>query len=184
MIKELIVQSQTGNRDATLKLVEKFDPLLKKYAYKLYYDDAYNDLLLDFINILYNMRLDLLRDTSEGTLVSYICTSIRSSYIKRLIALKKLHNFVPYSALSDSELYYAEATSATSDSYFEFEFTGVNRVLTDLELTIVRRIYLSGYSVTEIASICGISRQAVNQTKNRALKKLKNWFEASIDRRN
>ena len=46
-----------------------------------------------------------MRDASEKVLVSYICTSIRSSYIKRL------HNFVPYSALSDRQLYYVEAAS-------------------------------------------------------------------------
>ncbi|WP_006524730.1 hypothetical protein [Desulfoscipio gibsoniae] len=77
MTKDLIVQSQTGDSSATLTLIRKFDPLLRKYAYKLYYDDAYNDLLFDFIEFLNNIRLDRMRDTSEGILISYISTSIR-----------------------------------------------------------------------------------------------------------
>ena len=184
MTVDLIVQLQKGDSSATLTLVEKFNPLLKKYAYKLNYEDSYNDLLLDFIVLLNKMRLDRMQSTNEGILVSYICASIRSSYIKKLIALKKLQNFVPYSALSDGQLFYIEAATATSDTYFELEFTGFDYVLTELELSIVKMIYLSGYSVTEIASFYGISRQAVNKTKKRALQKLEKWIRTSLEWRN
>ncbi|MCB8818091.1 RNA polymerase sigma factor [Desulfosporosinus shakirovi] len=181
MTKDLIVQLQTGDNGATLTLVKKFDPLLQKYAYRLY-DDAYNDLLSDLIELLNKIRLDCIRGTSEGIIVSYICTSIRNSYIKRLIELKKLHNFVPYSALSDSELYYVEAALATSDPYFKVELTGIESVLTESELSIVKMIYLLGYTVTETTFIYRISRQAVNQTKKRALKRLEKWFEQASDK--
>jgi len=179
MIKELINQSQADDSGATLTLIKKFNPLLKKYAKRLYYDDAYNDLLLDFIELLHNIRLDRIRGPSEKFLVSYICTSIRSSYIKRLIDLKRLRGFVPYSALSDNELYSVEAASAATDSYFELEMTGINQVLTKLELSIIKMIYLMGYTVTETADIYGISRQAVNQTKKRALQKLEKWLQTA-----
>lgn len=58
MTTGLISQSQNRDIDATLKLIEKFKPILKKYAYKLYYNDAYNDLLMDFIELIYNIKLD------------------------------------------------------------------------------------------------------------------------------
>lgn len=165
MTKNLIVLSQKGDSNATLELIKKFDPLLKKYAYKLYYDDAYNDLLLDFIKFLHNMLLDGIRDTSEGTIVSYICRSIHSSYVKRVVAIKKLHNVVPYSALSDSELYYAEASLSTYDIYSKLEWAGIGNVLTESELSIIKMLYLLEYSVSETAYIYEITRQAVNQTK-------------------
>ncbi|MCB8818105.1 RNA polymerase sigma factor [Desulfosporosinus shakirovi] len=182
MTVDLIAQSQTGDSGATLTLLKKFDPLLRKYAYKLYYDDAYNDLLFDFVEFLYYFRLDRMRNISEGTLVSYICTSIHSNYVKRLTALKKRCDFFPYSALSDSQLYYAEATSSTTDTYFELELTGIENALTESENSIVKMIYLLGYTVTETAFIHRISRQAVNQTKKRALQKLEKWFEQSSDK--
>lgn len=180
MIEELINQSQAGCSGSTLKLIKKFNPLLKKYAKKLYYDDAYNDLLLDFIELLHNIRLERIRGPDEEFLVSYICTSIRSSYIKRLISLKKLRNYVPYSALSEGQLYYAEAASATSDLYLRLEIIGFENVLTESELSIIKMIYLLDYTVTETADIYGISRQAVNQTKKRALQKLEKWLQTSI----
>ena len=85
MTLDIIEKSQGGDGDATLKLTEKFNPLLKKYAYKLFYEDAYNDLLLDFIELLHNIQIKNIHNKSEGSVVSYICTSIHSSYIKRLM---------------------------------------------------------------------------------------------------
>jgi DNA-directed RNA polymerase specialized sigma subunit len=41
-------------------------------------------------------------------------------------------------------------------------------------------IYFTGYTVTEIASFYGTSRQAVNQMKNRVLKKLRNAFSDKL----
>lgn len=173
MIDGLIAQSQAGNSDATLMLIEKFNPLLRKYAYKLYYDDAYDDLLADFIELLHNLKLDCVRDKSEGSLVSYIYKSIYSSYIKRLIALKKLHNCIPESNLSDQELYYVESSTAGNDVYFENELPGIGRILTKSEVSVIKMIYISGFTVKETAYMLGITRQAVNQRKMRALKKLK-----------
>lgn len=180
MTEDLIVQSQQGNNDATISLIEKFNPLLNKYAYKLYYDDAYCDLRIDFIEFLHKIQLGTLRNTGEGILISYISTAIRSSYIKRLLALRKLHNFIPYSYLSDGEMHYLEAVSATSDTYFELELNGLDHVLTKLELTIIKMIYFLGYSVIETADFYGVSRQAINKTKKRALQKLAKWLQESI----
>lgn len=173
MTADLITQSQTGDKTATLALIEKFNPLLKKYAYKLFYDDAYNDLLVDFIELVHNIQLDHLHDKSEGSLVSYICTSVRSSYIKKSIASKEMRNLVLYSNLSDNELYYVETSLASCDTYFKYELQGVNQVLTKSESSIIRMLYLSGYTVEEIACSLGVTRQAVNQMKKRALNKLK-----------
>lgn len=49
MLSEAIASAQHNNPDSLLALIEKFKPLLKKYAYKLHYEDAYYDLQLDFI---------------------------------------------------------------------------------------------------------------------------------------
>lgn len=180
MTIDIIVRSQGGDGDATLLLIEKFNPLLKKYAYKLSYDDAYNDLLLNFIELLHNMQIENIHNKSEGSVVSYICTSVHSSYVKRLIEVKRLRNLLLYSDLNDNELYYVESISATNDVYQEYELSFIKNILTKQELTVISMIYFTGYTVTEIASFYGTSRQAVNQMKNRALKKLRNVFSDKI----
>ncbi|NLH02307.1 MAG: sigma-70 family RNA polymerase sigma factor [Clostridiales bacterium] len=183
MIIDLITKVQEGNEDAALLLVKKFNPLLKKYAFKLYYEDAYNDLLVDFIELIHNVQLDHIRNKSEGSMVSYICTSVRASYIKRLVDIKKLHNFISFSELSDSELYYADVLSSAYDEYFKQELPDIHIVLTAAELSVIKMIYYFGYTATEIASTNGTSRQAVNQMKKRALKKLKHLFSDKPERR-
>ncbi len=66
MTIELISKSQSGDEDATLILIEKFKPLLKKYAYKLSYEDAYNDLLVDFIELIHNIQIYYIYNKDEG----------------------------------------------------------------------------------------------------------------------
>lgn len=172
MTIDIIVKSQGGDGDATLILIEKFNPLLKKYAYKLSYEDAYNDLLVDFIELLHNMKIENIHNKSEGGIVSYICTSVHSSYVKRLIEVKRLQNLLLYSDLNENELYYIESISSTIDVYHDNELSFIKKILTKQELTVIGMIYFTGYTVTEISNFCGTSRQAVNQMKNRALKKL------------
>ncbi len=176
MISALIEESQNGNSNATLQMVEKFNPLLKKYAYRLYYEDAYNDLLVDFVELLHNIDLDRIQDKGEGKMVSYLCKSINSSYIKKLTAIKKLHSCILYSELTENQLYYVSILSASTDEYFLRELPGISLLLTKTEFSIVKMLYCSGYTIAETAFVFGVSRQAVNQMKKRALKKLETMF--------
>ena len=180
MIINDIIKYQNGDGDSTLKLIEKFNPLLKKYAYKLCYEDAYNDLLIDFIELLHNIQIDRIYNKSEGGMVSYICTSVHSSYVKRLREIKQLQNFLLYSDLSDSELYYIEVLSSTCDTYPNLDFDSLQKLLTNSEITVIKMIYYIGYTVAETAAFCGVSRQAVNQMRSRALKKLKRVFSEML----
>ncbi len=77
---------------------------------------------------------------------------------------------------TELQLYYAEAALVTLDTHFELELTGIDHLLTESELSVVEKIYLLVYTVAETAAINEISRQAVNKTKKRALKKLAKWF--------
>lgn len=180
MTIDIIVKSQGGDVEATLMLIEKFNPLLKKYAYKLFYEDAYNDLLLDFIELLHNMQIQNIHNQSDGGAVSYICTSVHSSYVKRLIEVKRLQNLLLYSDLNDKELYYVESISSTNDVYQDYELSFIKKILTKQELAVISMIYYTGYTVTEIANYYGTSRQSVNQMKNRALKKLRTSFSDKL----
>ena len=180
MISDLIVQSKAGDTDATMTLINKFNPLLKKYEYKLFYEDAYNDLLVDFIELIHTIKLDHMRNRDEGSLISYISKTIYDSYIKRSMYLKKNHNLVFYSDLSDRKSEYVEAESATTDTYFTKELFDLNKVMTKSEIAITKMLYMQGYTVKEVASDLGITRQAVNQMKKRILKKLKNLYSDKL----
>lgn len=52
MFYNLLVKAQLGNQEAMLELINRFQPLLKKYARKMEYDDAYEDCVLFFIELI------------------------------------------------------------------------------------------------------------------------------------
>ena len=57
MLKDTIAAAQRNDEESLLALIEKFKPLLKKYAYKLHYEDSFFDLQLDFIQIVTTLNL-------------------------------------------------------------------------------------------------------------------------------
>lgn len=179
---DLIRKSQDGDESATLALVQKFNPLLKRYARKLSYEDALSDLVLDFLELLYNINLDGIRIGDERGVVAYVSSAVHSFYIKRLSAVIHQLNIQSFSDLSEDEQFYVESISRVDDSLAESEFRFILSTLTELESQVITSLYYSGYSVTEIAQKQKVSRQAVNKTKIRALKKLRTIIED--DRRN
>lgn len=175
LLIDIILKAQEGNNEASLILIGQFNPLLRKYAYKLSYDDAYNDLLVDFLEIIKSIDINNLHNNCDGSIVSYICKSVYTSYIGKSKAKHKYFQFVtPFSGLSENEKYYAEVSLASYDNYNILLTLSLNKILNQQEFLVIYTIYFLGYSSADIAQASGISRQAVNQTKVRALKKLRN----------
>lgn len=144
MTIDILAKSQSGNGNATLMLITKFNPLLKKYAYKLNYEDAYNDLLTDFISLLRNIQLEHIKDQSEGSMVSYIRTSVHNCYVKRLIIIKQLRNILFYSDLKENEHYHVESMSSTFDTYHNCELHFIKKMLTKPEFAVIYMIFSWG----------------------------------------
>ncbi len=67
-------QKQRGK--ALLPIIQKFLPLLKKYAFKLNYEDAFSDLQLFLISLI--VKIDTEQFSTEGQLVSYIHISLKN----------------------------------------------------------------------------------------------------------
>lgn len=174
MLLDNILSAQSGNENATLLLVNQFNPLLKKYARKLNYEDAYNDLLVEFLVLIKGIDVSNLSIKCDGSIVSYVSKSVYNCYIhKSKDNSEYLRKIFISSELSDQEKYYAEVSLSTFDNHDIILKSSLNSILSQHELFIVNKVYLLGYSSADIAKECGTSRQAVNQTKIRAIKKLK-----------
>lgn len=97
---DLFLNAYNGNSFAQLQIVQRFQPLLKKYAALLKYEDAYSDLQLYLLELLHSGKLTKLQRKDDGTLVKYIESSIRHQYI----SLNSRKNAVLHSVLQPSEL--------------------------------------------------------------------------------
>lgn len=155
--------------------MQKFDKLLKKYACLLPTADAYEELRLFFIELLYYMNAKQNVLENDARAVSYIEKSVRHRFSYILEKTNKLQE-INFSDFSDEQLFLIEQEHSCSMQESISDYFPLRVELTELERKIITEIYTYGRPVSEIADMMHISRQAVNQTKLRALKKINNEY--------
>lgn len=175
MLIDKIREAQSGSQQHMLEIIEKFRPLLRRYARLLNYEDAINDVTVEFIALLTQMNISIFANKGDGAVVCYINQAVIHSYVmlsKRHSALYA--NEILIDDLSDERRYHIEGQTAQSDAdLFDFLALFPEGALTCGEQNVLVQKYYFGYSSAEIAKRLGTSRQSVNQTKARALKKLR-----------
>ena len=173
MIVDKVKRAQTGDQQAAIELIKQFSPLLKKYAEKLSYEDAYYDLRADFLELIYHFNFDKLKQNTDGAMVNYLAKSVYRDYIKLL--KRKIASTPPTACLdelSDSALYINGHISTFSIVTLHIP----HDILSDKEWAVFFLIHYAGYSSAELAKRKGVSRQSVNQIKRRAEEKLRNYL--------
>lgn len=119
----LLLRSNQNDSTSIISIINKFQPLLKKYAFLLQYEDAYYDLLLKFLEIIKSKRLLQLNHTADAFIVSYIQKSIYHSYILLSQNQKRSLNVIPVSFFDDENNHnkILDKLLITYDKYFEIE---------------------------------------------------------------
>lgn len=173
-----ILQVQAGDRDAMQELLKKFAPLLKKYAYLLKMEDAYEELQCNFLTALVNLDINRLISKSDGAIINYIQQSIYHSYIALSKAKRKDSKIVHTDDLQDLDPLQYDARFSTNDQHNALLLHDLQDMLTDTEYKVICGLYFERYTVSELAQILGKTRQAVNQAKKRALIKLQTLINA------
>lgn len=176
MIIDDIRNSQLGNQQAMLDLVERFTPALKKYARKLETEDALNDLVLEFLEVILHLDCSSIRQQGDGAMVNYLSRSINCSYIKLLNRLIK--NKIPCVSgedITDALLYKHHHIEVLD--VFPFELP--ENLLSPREQTAFFGIHVMGYSAAEMARVLCTSRQNINQAKRRAEQKIRDYLNES-----
>lgn len=179
MLVEKIRNAQNGNEIYMLEMIEQFNPLLRKYAYHLNYEDAINDMTVKFIVLLRGMNLSIFEGKGDGAIVNYIVRSMEHAYIKLSEHHTRLKaGEVLIGDLGETQQYYMSTLKAPMDDNLSiFKLLLSSASLTKNEEDVIIKEFYFGLSSAEIAQETRVSRQSVNQVKNRALQKLR----ATID---
>lgn len=167
------IQRKTNHEIAILKLIEQFNPLIKKYSNLLRWEDSQSELILALIEIINKVPTQNSKFKQDKYIVSYISKSIRNTYIylSKIRNKLKCHEFpINFEITEDS--YQASIV----DRLFVEELL---KVLTKREKEIITLKYFNEYSDIEISRKIGVSRQAVNKTKNRAIKRMREYMDVS-----
>ena len=167
---DVIRKSKQGNKEALLYIINKFIPLIKKYARILNYEEAETDLIISLIEIIQHMKSSKFNKGNDGMIISYIHNCMKNKridlyrkYVKNSIAEVEINLDI-----LEGKNYNFEDSLLIEDM--------LNNV-TDLQRKILISKYIYGYSEVVISKKSGISRQAVNRAKNRAVKCIREKFE-------
>ncbi len=172
MLIDLIRSAQKDDEHAMLQLINRFDKLFQKYGRKLRYEDAKNDLIVDFIELIKTFDFEKINNTSDGAIVNFLVKSTYRFYLKHLeIFMNKSNMEVPLCDLDSSQVQILERRLAMQDSLSVSELFPKN-VLTLKEQKILIAIYQEGRSVSDVAAFLHVSRQNINQIKKRAESKI------------
>lgn len=175
---DLFLNAYNGNSFAQLQIVQRFQPLLKKYAALLKYEDAYSDLQLYPLELLHSGKLTKLQRKDDGTLVKYTLVKyIESSIRHQYISLNSRKNAVDSSVIASiDEIDFDQMSLSSNDEYPKLLISDLHSVLQPSELTLLSQFVFKGMSIADIAEKSGVSRQAINRKKLSILKKLECAF--------
>lgn len=172
---ENIEKAKSGNQLSKLELINKFEPLIKKYNRRYINDDIRTDLVISVLEAIAKIDLDKFENKSEGALVNYFSLVIKNTYID--LIKKEILRSNSHTSLNEDVL---EQTfdrdrfeELTSNSY-------VNWLLSHLscfQQEIMNSIYVDCKREIDIANEKNISKQSVTNAKRRSLKKLKEIFQ-------
>ena len=167
-----IERAKSGDEQSVLYIVERFEPLLKKYARKLKgCDDGYSELKCELVEIILRY-LTARVFVNDGAVVSYVEKALRHAYLR---INRKMQSALPeilFSEVSEAQLNSIDRLTSSIDDYTDIHIEAIKDALTEKEFSVLCRHYIHGFSVSEIAIQDGIERQTVNRTKLRAINKL------------
>lgn len=167
---------QSKDRQAMLELVNKFKPLIRKYSRNFFYEDIETDLTIALLQTSQKLNLCNFDKENEGALVIYFSTVVRNTYID---AVKKSKQHLEHITLFEkTDLDNFEGLDPIKDLESSLEVDLLLKGLSMLQKEVILDIFIFEKSEVEIAKKRHITKQAVSNTKTRALKKLReNYIE-------
>lgn len=145
-----IVSAQQENEESLLKLIKRFEPLIKKYAQKLNSSDMENELFVFFTRLILNIKTE--NFDNDYQVLKYIKNSIYHHYIA---LLKRQSKENKVAALYMLETRCCGNEAADFCDSVEFWFT-VNH-LDPFYKRLFYYYYVYGYSIIEISKEMKIS---------------------------
>ena len=126
-IHKQVLDYQGGDANAALELVEKFKPLIKRYAFFLHREDSFEDLQRFLLSMLKTWDTSRLSSTDDATVTRYIANSVKNEYIalSKQKAKERGTSYLEDATLPQA-LEYAQKTS-TCDQYDQLTLQDLSR---------------------------------------------------------
>jgi RNA polymerase sigma factor (sigma-70 family) len=163
--------AQMGNEEAILILYNKFLPKIKRCSMKLNYETAETDITIRFLEFIKDTNFDALISNCDGAVVNYTNRFFNNTFVD-LLNSRSSHMLFVY--LDDENSFIKDIPTYDDQSNLDIDCFPF---LTELQKKIILYRYIYGYSSQEIAQKLKVSRQAIDRTKNRAIKIIKTVYD-------
>lgn len=144
---------QNGDREQALALLEKFSPLLKKYAFFLQSEDALPDFQCFLLAFAKNLQLDKLTMSTDGAIISYINKAIYHHYIALSKAKRHQLPTVSIESQTDYDPLQFDTAFSESDTYNNLLLLDLKRALSTEEYHIIYDHYFRQFSHVRAAPL-------------------------------
>ncbi len=168
LLKCLIGKFRAQDMTAFSLIYDEFKRLIYLYSGRLCDDDSVQDLTLFLIELLYSIDISRFTSDNSDSLKRYIAVSLKNKYIA---LSKEGEQYKKMCGEFYDGLYFTQAPPKE-----EIELVEALECLTSRQKIIIIYKYIYCLSDSEISNRLGISRQAVNRLKNRALITLKQFY--------
>jgi RNA polymerase sigma factor (sigma-70 family) len=167
---EELNKAKKNDKDAIYEIIKDFSNTLKKISDSLHYEEANTDMIIELLKLIKNIDIKKFQGSSNRQIAKYINMHLSKRSLN-LIKAKENQSLdyleINYDILKDETIADVESIVCTS-MLIEF--------LEKQQKNVSVMKFIHGYSEKDIAQILGISRQAVNRAKNRALNNLRKIF--------
>ena len=155
-----ITEYRKGDRNAVLPLLKQFEGLIFHYKAKSNIEDICEELTAFLLEMFDKINLGLFENQEGDGINRYIAVSVGHKFI----ALSKEHDKNrAFQTIAERD------TGYTADLCQDEILRETLSVLTPRQREVILYKYIYLYSDSEIAESLNISRQAVNQIKNRSV---------------
>lgn len=160
------IYNDTKEEESFNQIIKEMEPLVKKYAYKLYYLE-YEDCVQELNIALYEALLNMKHINNEYAGFSYIVKSIKHKFCKLYAQSVNKKNQVDMQI--DCEFVeIAKENFELENMLFQFDLHNQFKNCNMREKQILT-LLIEGYSDAEIGNKLGISRQYVNRFKKKLI---------------
>lgn len=155
-------------------LLEKFKPLIRKYANHLYLDDR-EDVEAELTLALWEAVIKIEFCHNDGQVVKYLSTSIRNKYLELYRASQKFHNNTTH--MDEYEMNNITAPDKSIQDWLILEdMVRFENKLKGKKKLIFESVFIHNLTDAEIAHQMDISRQYVHRVRKELCDELKSFF--------
>lgn len=167
--------AKDGSQKDMLKIIEKMQPLLRKYAGKVYdaeFEDMVQELTIALIEAVQKIKVT----DNRNQCLAYLVTGVKHRYYESLRKTLAFNNEVHGADKDIGE----SVKGKSEDGYTEMELQVLLEEIcilrTETDKKIFRYVTQEHLSDKEIAEYLGVSRQYVNRCKRKIFEPLKQYY--------